>query len=233
MCCLTIYKTEDDKLVITHNRDEQPARQVSANKIVTKIINKRNVFMPEDSLTGGTWIGTDENTVAALLNGFKVKHIRKPSYRASRGSIIPTFFNEPDVDAFVKRFDPSGFEPFTLILINRNEKVFEIGWDEQKIHISMLSCDTPLIYSSATLYDDVIQSKRKNIFSTYLQKEMGADDLWWFHKNKGYDHGKYINVDYNDEISTVAISQIVFADKSTFYYQSLLNNNNKLSFILI
>jgi len=232
MCCLTIYKTKDDKLVVTHNRDEQPARQVSANKVVTKIINDRKVFMPEDSLSGGTWIATDDVTIAALLNGFKEKHIRKPYYRASRGSIIPQFFNETDIDAFVRRFDPSGLEPFTLILVTRNEKGFEIGWDEKNMHISMLTCDTPLIYSSATLYDGVIQSQRKNLFKRYLQKDMDADDLWLFHKNKGDNHGNYINVDYNDEISTVAISQIVFADKSTFYYQSLVNNNSKLSFIL-
>jgi hypothetical protein len=51
--------------------------------------------------------------------------------------------------------------------------------------------------------------------------------MWKFHETKGEDHGSFINVDYNDEISTVAIGQIVTGDTQDFYYQSIMNNHIK------
>jgi uncharacterized protein with NRDE domain len=233
MCCLTIYKTKDDKLVVTHNRDEQWSRQADGAHVVEHEFNGKKIWMPKDNLSEGTWIGSDGKNTAAILNGFKENHIKKPNYRASRGTIIPQFLSDGGVDSFIKKFDPSGLEPFTLIMVDSNDHIVEYGWDETNIHISNYSSDNPLIYSSPTLYNSDICERRENHFKNFIQKKIDHNDIWKFHETKGDDHGHYINVKYNDEISTVAISQIVTGDQSVFYYQSLINNNSKQSLILL
>lgn len=232
MCCLTIIKTETNKIVITHNRDEQWSRQSGATKVQESIVNSRKIWMPKDSLTAGTWIGTDGVRVAALLNGFKENHVKKPSYRGSRGSIIPQLFSDGNTNNFISNFNPKGLEPFTLILIDENKDIIELGWDEKTVHFSVITSDIPLIYSSATLYGTDIRNRRKNLFYSRIYDQIDNNDLWRFHENKGTDHGEFINVDYNDQISTVAISQIVLADTSVFHYRSFLNNNSKQCIIL-
>lgn len=233
MCCLTIVKTETNKMVITHNRDEQWSRQSDGSNVQDLIVKGKKIWMPKDSLSGGTWIGTDGVRVAAILNGFKENHIKKPMYKSSRGNIIPQFFSALSTDNFLSKFDPSGLEPFTLILVDDHQTILELGWDEKTMQVSDKTNNVPLIYSSVTLYNSTICESRKTLFESQFNQPIDHDDLWMFHEKKGNDHGTYINVNYNEEISTVAISQIIVDDISIFHYQSLLNNNVKQSILLL
>ena len=233
MCCLTIYKTKDDKLVITHNRDEQISRQLSASDVSQQTINGKTVWMPKDAKSNGTWIGTDGQMAAALLNGFKENHIRKTSYRASRGNVIPTFFGSNGLDDFILNFDPSGYEPFTLILFDGKERLTEFGWDEHNISVSELDQNEAVIYSSCTLYNNRASLSRAELFSEYILQERNENDIWNLHASKGKDHNKFLNVVYNENISTVALSQIVLGKKPVFCYVSLQGKDGKQTITLI
>lgn len=233
MCCLTIVKTQHHNIVFTHNRDEQWSRQTRGTFVQEYWFGNKKIWMPKDSLVDGTWIGSDGTRAAAILNGYKINHLKKEKYRTSRGTIIPQFLKKPDIQKFLESFDPSGIEPFTLIVADNKKYITEIGWDEKEIHITKHNVESPMIFSSFTLYDDDIQQKRKNLFLSLVTTQTNQDDLWQFHKTKGEDHGNFINVDYNNEISTVAISQIVLGDQPVFYYQSLLENQQKQNLILI
>ena len=116
--------------------------------------------------------------------------------------------------------------------MDNNTNFTEFGWDEKDIHLNDHTFETPAIYSSVTLYNNDIQEKRKSHFQSFTQLQVDIDDLWKFHENKGSDHGNFINVDYNTEISTVAISQIIIGNPSVFNYQSLLNQNQKQTIVL-
>lgn len=221
MCCLTIYKTKDDKLVITHNRDEQISRQLSASEVRPATINGKIVWMPKDVQSNGTWIATDGQMVAAILNGFKKNHVKKTTYRASRGGIIPAFFGLNGLDDFILNFNPSGYEPFTLILFDGIERLVEYGWDERKKYVTELDQNAAVLYSSCTLYDFSVSSSRAALFSDFILQERNENDIWNLHAAKGKDHNKFLNVDYNDEIGTVALSQIVLRKEPVFYYNSL------------
>ncbi len=224
MCCLTIYKTKDDKLVVTHNRDEQKSRQISANKVMPEIIDGRNVWMPKDAQSNGTWIATDGQMVGALLNGFKKNHIKKEVYKASRGSIIPCLFNMKSTEQFIENYNPEGYEPFTLIIIDKNMGMVEYGWDEQEIYIKNLDTDQSHIYSSATLYDEEVKNYRAQLFFNWLKNDCSENDIWYLHALNGNDHRHFLNVNYNNEICTVAMSQIVLGNHSVFNYHSLSAN---------
>lgn len=52
MCCLTIVKTETNKMVITHSRDEQWSRQSDASQVEDLIVNGKKIWMPKESNSG-------------------------------------------------------------------------------------------------------------------------------------------------------------------------------------
>ncbi|HMR89361.1 MAG TPA: NRDE family protein [Saprospiraceae bacterium] len=223
MCCLTIYKTKDDRLVITHNRDEQQSRQFSSNQIVPSIVNGRKVWMPNDKKTLGTWIATDGQLVGALLNGYKENHIKKDVYKASRGTIIPALFQSQSTDSFINEFDADGFEPFTLLIVDKEKSLIEFGWDEQNVHIKYLDFVQPHIYSSSTLYSSDVRSQRELLYEDWVKNGCTENDLWYLHTLKGKNHGQFLNVDFSEEISTVSISQIILGSHRLFHYHSLTN----------
>lgn len=227
MCCLTVYKTSQNTLVFTHNRDEQWSRQVNGATVQKMIYENKKIWMPQDSLSFGTWIGSDGTRAAAILNGYKKNHTRKEKYRASRGTIIPQYLSKLDITQFLESFDPSGLEPFTLIMADNINRMTVMGWDEKDIYLHHQSTDQPSIFSSFTLYNDSVQEERKKIFLSYMASHSHEDEIWTFHEKKGDDHGKFIHVDYNKDISTVAITQIVLGEHSVIHYRSLLDTQPK------
>lgn len=223
MCCLTIVKTKDHKVVITHNRDEQKSRQFSSNQLVPEIVSGRKVWMPRDKQTLGTWIATDGKMVGALLNGYKLNHVKKESYKASRGTIIPTLFNSHNSEKFISEFDPEGYEPFTLLMVDTEKSLIEYGWDEKNVHVKHLDFLQPYMYSSSTLYNSEVKSQREMLFHDWIINDCTENDLWYLHALKGNNHGQFLNVDYSEEISTVSISQIILGNRPLFHYHSLNN----------
>ena len=177
MCCLTIYKTKDDKLIITHNRDEQKSRHVSANQIVCEMFGDKGVWMPKDKQSRGTWIATDGHMAGALINGFKENHIKKTTYKASRGTIIPSLFLSQNVDRFIDEFDPHGYEPFTLLIIEKEKGMIEYGWNEQEVHLKNLDTNQSYIYSSSTLYNEEVMKYREQLFFEWLKNDCSENDI--------------------------------------------------------
>jgi hypothetical protein len=86
-----------------------------------------------------------------------------------------------------------------------------------------LSIETDPKYAMAIL------DKLSNVFCC---EEIEDTSLTNSIESKGTDHGEFINVDYNNEISTVAISQLVLGNETVFHYQSLLNQNQKQTIVL-
>ena len=221
MCCLTIVKSGED-IIISHNRDESIYRQLTSDPSVLADINGFTTIMPTDPVSKGTWIGSNGYMTAAILNGYKVKHVRQLPYQLSRGSIIPYLFDKGNIKDFLNDFTPSHLEPFTLVVFDQ-ESIYELGWDAERLHVRSYATDTPLIYSSCTLYDKEVCRAREAVFKTLLREkpEQGIDKyILGFHQKFGLDHGAFINTEVTDIIKTVAITQVVHQPlTSTFYYQ--------------
>ncbi|MBL0024870.1 MAG: NRDE family protein [Saprospiraceae bacterium] len=210
-------------MIFTHNRDEQISRQQSSKHLAPVLINKKVVWMPKDAVSDGTWIASDGQKVGIILNGFDECHVKK-TYKASRGSIIPAFFEAYDTDKFIAVFDPSGYEPFTLVLYEGRKKMILYGWDEQNKHIDVLDLDKAVIFSSSTLYSKSVKYCRSQMFSKFVSQQPDENEIWQLHSIEGADHKKFLNVKYNEQIKTVAISQIVLGDEAIFHYKSLTDN---------
>lgn len=67
-------------------------------------------------------------------------------------------------ERFIADFDPDGYEPFTLLIVDVMGVKIEYGWDEYQIHISKLNESQSYIYSSSTLYDKEVKSNREHLF---------------------------------------------------------------------
>lgn len=232
MCSLTIHLSKTNKLIVTHNRDESILRPPSSTIVKKVVIEDKDIFMPVDPLSGGTWIGTDGHTAAAILNGADKNHIRKAIYKASRGLIIPTFFKYEGVEAFLQSFDPTGYEPFTLVIADVENSMVEMVWDEYDWRVTALDPTVTHMYSSSTLYDDEVKHARKSAWLVYTQMNRSAPEIWAYHMSHGPDHYTFLNTAINDHIQTVAVSQIIIGRESEFNYQVLHQGLSKQTLIL-
>jgi len=114
MCTVT-YLPRPSGFILTHNRDEAPARS-SQTIVREKTPGGQTLIFPRDTLAGGTWIATSRaGRTVCLLNGAFVLHKRVLPYRRSRGLILLDFFDWENPDDFFCDYDFEGIEPFTLL----------------------------------------------------------------------------------------------------------------------
>jgi len=227
MCTLTFFPLAKGQFILTTNRDEQPERKtlppMEYNHDGTTLI------YPKDEKAGGTWIGANTNgRVASLMNGGKVPHVRKNSYRLSRGVVMKELLQTADVTIFFEQFNFTDIEPFTIILIDpqnqstTNFEVYELIWDEKKLHISTLPWK-PQIWSSTPLYTREVHQNRVLWFKKFIDdtSQITPEAIWNFHHFAG-------NGDKNNDlimdrgfIHTKSITQFKYDGTITYRYQDL------------
>ena len=238
MCVLTYVPVESGGFVVTSNRDENIIRSKAKppKKLKVKGIE---VFCPVDPSSGGTWIATSKKHTLVLLNGGYKKHISQPPYRQSRGKVIMDFFCWNDADLFLKNFEFDQMEPFTLLIFeNENHtEITEIKWCSNSVFMNKLEGKEPLIWSSATLYDQEAMDKRASWFMHYLtnvSKENTPDDILEFHENGGsWDAKDSINLNRDNGIKTVSITQIeVNHDTKRISYIDMQSHSKKRFLVL-
>lgn len=182
MCTVTFVSTEN-QYIITSNRDEAPSR--SASEICK---TDKGIIFPKDKKAGGTWFAVNKNGNAiVLLNGAFIKHSRKDSYRKSRGIIVLESIEKEKITEHLETISLENIEPFTLIIFEEN-RLFEFRWDEKQKFLKELNTSENHIWSSATLYDENAQLKRKNWFENFMENhEKNAENLFKFHTSENGD----------------------------------------------
>ncbi|MFN0036192.1 MAG: NRDE family protein [Saprospiraceae bacterium] len=187
MCTVTYLPTPSG-FVLTHNRDEAPAR--STQSIVReKTPADHALLFPRDAEAGGTWIATsDTGRTACLLNGAFNRHERQPPYRRSRGLILLDFFDWENPDDFFQGYDFEGIEPFTFLFFEfqlpeslipkksgsgscSNNRVVEFRWDGRQRHLKNLPESQPHFWCSSTLYPPEMQTRREQVFKNWLNHQ--------------------------------------------------------------
>lgn len=217
MCTVT-YLPYREGFVLTHNRDEAPAR--STPHIKRGRAGAQTLLFPQDSKAGGTWIATARNgRTACLLNGAFLKHKHQPPYRRSRGLILLDFFADPDPDAFLHNCDLDGIEPFTLLFFAPG-RVVEFRWDGAQRHLLELDPAGAHFWCSATLYPPDMQEKREAVFRRWLAegrpqstRRLPADILYLHRTGSVGDPENDYVMDRSGRVQTVSITQIVQSDK--------------------
>ena len=109
-----------------------------------------------------------------LLNGAEQKHTPNPRYRKSRGLILLDIINSNNFHKGWNLINLSNIEPFTIIAFV-DDQLFQIRWNEMEKSLIQLETNKPYIWSSTTLYNEDIISKRERWFSEFLNQR---NDSW-------------------------------------------------------
>lgn len=214
MCTLTFVATKS-KFIITHNRDEQTARE-SAIEPKTYFVNNKPILFPKDPKAGGTWFAVAENgTVLVLLNGAAEKHSSKPYYRKSRGLIVLDLISAAMVLNKWEQINLTDIEPFTLMLFEE-EHLYQLQWNGENKFNQKLDSSKPYIWSSSTLYSQEIRDNRAQWFRLFLENNKNVNELSLidFHQNtetNNTENGLIIN--RNGKLKTLSITQSVIENK--------------------
>ena len=225
MCTVTYLPLGNNNFILTSNRDEQPARETIEPKVY--IEDGVSLRYPKDILAGGTWIGLSfENRLVCLLNGGFESYEREASYKMSRGVIVKAILKSDDFESYIKSFDFTGIEPFTIVLVDWNAdlKTYELVWDGKQKHFTELKQE-PRIWSSSTLYSQEEKELRKTWFANWLenQKEFTQEEILKFHHNSEIgtpENSPKMKRWYVETVSVTSVKKE--ASETTMNYQNLL-----------
>jgi len=228
MCTVSFIPVQG-KVFITHNRDEKIARPKALYPKEYKI-NGHKLLFPRDTAAGGSWFAMNQNgSAAVLLNGGLTKHVAHPPYRKSRGLVFLDIIAADHLLSAYQKADFSNIEPFTVILWNE-ETLFECRWDGARKYIKELDIASTYIWSSVTLYDPEIISRRQSWFVKWQQKNANPtlDDIIQFHLSGGEGDGENdLRMNRDNQMLTVSVTGMeINSETSTMKYLDLRDNLN-------
>lgn len=174
-------------------------------------VDGTKMLFPKDAVAGGTWIGVSEKSrMICLLNGGFEIHVRKESYRMSRGIIVKELLKAADLSEAIDTFNYEGIEPFTIVAIDWSGdlKATELVWDGGKAHITVLD-NEPKIWSSSTLYDATMKEKRRTWFAAFKETtDWSRESLFDFHTKAG-EGDAHVDLQINRGLlKTVSVTQV-------------------------
>ena len=186
MCTVTYLPLGNNNFLLTSNRDETPLRKtIPPQKYIE---NGVELTYPKDELAGGTWISlSNKKRMVCLLNGGFENHIKKSSYRMSRGIIVKSILTADNSVAYINDFDFTDVEPFTIVLVDWCTELatYELVWTGKKKHFNKLE-QKPHIWSSSTLYTSEMKEMRKDWFADWLneQENFQQKNILEFHQDE-------------------------------------------------
>lgn len=108
------------RMVVAGNRDELHARPAAP---LARWANPDHVLSGRDLQSGGTWLGVSEQGRFAVITNLRGHGELRPN-RLSRGALVSDFLTGQGPYARLDNTDLSSFNPFNLILVDRDRASF-------------------------------------------------------------------------------------------------------------
>lgn len=189
MCTVTVVPTVADGFRVACNRDERLARPPATSPELHRL-GRRTAIYPIDPAGGGTWIGVNDAGLAvAILNrsrsssGAGLKACQTPS----RGTIVPLCLAAdalPGALTIVRDIAVRRFEPFSVVLIYRRRLAVAVS-DGRALSISETALGTPLLFTSSSLGDGLVDWPRRRLFEQLLGTERAG---WLAGQSRFHEH---------------------------------------------
>ncbi len=208
MCIISFYKT-NNKIILTHNRDEKISR-IASLKIEERKWHNKIFYSPVDHLKNGTWIFYSEQYIACILNGGKEKPLAlKNEYKKSRGIVLLDLMKYDSVHEYIDSESFEDIAPFTLFVHEiKSKKTFLLFWNEIKLEINDLTDVNFVFRASSTLYSPKRMHELENIFHKFNNPSSQA--IFDLHQSIAMKDG-----DVEKGKATTSITQIIADASST------------------
>jgi len=234
MCTVTFIPAKE-KIYLTSNRDEKNWRMDAVTPTVYEFASGKILF-PKDADAGGTWIAVHENGNAIVfLNGGLVAHLPEHPYRKSRGLILLDLIEGATPYNSFLAIKLTNIEPFTAVIWD-GDHLFECRWDGKQKFTKLLDEGIPHIWSSVTLYDEEVISKRNAWFEEWLQlnAKPSQDDILHFHQFTGDgDSHNDLRMNRNGKVFTVSVTSLAISTQNANMQYLDLKNNQQTNEALI
>jgi hypothetical protein len=158
-----------DLLRVACNRDESRQRPQAHPPFIT-VAGGHQVLTPQDPRGRGTWIAANSaGLVFALLNAAPSQPA--PSAEGpSRGLIIPALLDCSSIDDVAWRLSgmpQDAVSPCRLLVADR-EHIIEAQLGSGLFHIRVHPTDRPLLFTSSSLGDGLVEGPRRALFEQML-----------------------------------------------------------------
>ncbi len=228
MCTVTFLPLNNTDFILTSNRDEQRNRETLTP--AEYVEDGVKMMFPKDKIAGGTWIGaSSKNRLVCVLNGAYKKHEKKNNYRKSRGVIVKEVLKSTQVTDCVKDLNLNQVEPFTMVIVDWNEKLqlYELIWDEVKKSFKKLK-NEPKIWSSSTLYSENSKGLRRKWFQEWVHSnDFNVENILQFHHSEKGDKEQTILMK-RSYVETVSITSVKKEENSiTMLYEDVIHSKKK------
>jgi transport and Golgi organization protein 2 len=172
MCTVSIVPVAGGCRVMC-NRDERRTRAV-AHPPRTWPTEVSWATYPQDPVSGGTWIGVnDDGLVVVLLNRTTTADRRLAPQ--SRGSIVPTLLACSSLARAVKAcaaLDFNRFEAFRIVMAHRSTVAAMTG-DGAHPSTELFPLVRPVMFTSSSLGDAIVETPRRQLFERLV---LAGDD---------------------------------------------------------
>ncbi|HEA28981.1 MAG TPA: hypothetical protein ENH91_03130 [Leeuwenhoekiella sp.] len=230
MCTVSVVHGKK-RTFITSSRDEDPKRE-TALPPMEYVVNGKKLIFPKDPQGGGTWFCTDgASHLGVLLNGAAKAHVKKVSYRKSRGLILLDIMSAASSITPWSDINLNNIEPFTVILI-QDQEYFRLRWDGENKETKVLDRNKNYIWSSTTLYSKYIRQEREQWFFDFLSERetLNAKDLLGFHKDtQSNDKENGLVINRNNQVKTLSITQSVVKNGHISLVYNALNPKSQIN----
>lgn len=233
MCTVTWFY-QSGSLRLFHSRDEALTRLPA---LPPKIQVRRGVrfVAPLDADAGGTWVGVNEfGLVVGLLNRYLAETSSNPTHtppsRPSRGLLVIDVLSCQSLEAaigFVQGLKPNLYAPFTLALLQPNQRTCILDWDERELNIDWnTTARLPLVSS---LDQAQASAARGALFAelqatAFVNEAERAQQFQAFHASHVHGPSSLSVCMHRDDAKTVSHTQVCVAANEVWlrYYASAL-----------
>ena len=169
MCTVSIVAHADGLRMIS-NRDERLDRAIAREPRIVSL-GQRLATMPTDPTGGGSWIGVNNGgLVAAVLNRYPLVRREPGGPWTTRGALVPMALAYESIETALtslRGVDAAQFQPFRLVLAQRNEIALVIG-DSRELTCATSTLGEPYMFTASSLGDFLVDGPRRRLFDRLM-----------------------------------------------------------------
>lgn len=233
MCTVTVVPHETGIRVMC-NRDERRSRPAALPPQVHDLGGRLAAF-PIDPPGGGSWVGVnDAGIVVTLLNVSGASYSFREEPRRSRGLIVREILrcgSLSHVLETVASLDASLFEMFRLVVTHGFTAVDATSDGVHTVVRRQITLDTPLLFTSSSLGDALVEAPRKQLFQRMLVERRSG---WLrgqarFHRHQWPSRPEISVRMERDDALTVSrtVVDVTRARRSLFYEAPVTNSSSR------